>query len=1225
MKKLLTLTLLLVLPLLAKAYDAEVDGIYYNLDRENETATVTRNYYKEYYGSVDIPHNITYYGVEYSVTSLGKYAFEGCSNLTSVTIPNSVISIGELAFKNCTGLTSVTIPNSVTSIGGSAFVDCSGLTSVTIPNSVTSIGGAAFGGCSGLTSVTIPNSVTCIENQVFVGCSGLTSVTIPNSVTSIGDAAFLSCTSLTSLIIPNSVISIGELAFKNCTGLTSVTIPNSVISIGEDAFSDCASLISVTIPGSVTSIGSQAFYNCSSLTSVYINDLISWCKIDFETWYSNPLTNKCHLFLNNEEITNLVIPEGVTCIKSYAFCVCKDITTIHIPNSVTSIEYRAFLDCSDLTSVSIPNSVTSIGMSSFEDCTGLTSIVIPKDVQHIEGNPFPGCSSLVSIEVESDNTYYDSRDNCKAIIETSSNEMIAGCINSFIPNSVTSIGVSAFYGCSGLTSVTIPNSVTSIGVSAFYGCSGLTSVTIPNSVTSIGLSAFQFCSGLTSVTIPKSVTSIGDAAFWCCNLTRVTIPNSVSCIGKWVFWGCRHLKVVRSMIIEPSEIDPNCWTDVKTDEIPLYVPIGTKTKYESTQGWNIFKNIVELDSSGIPIDTTNFPDENFRNWILSQDYGADGILTEDEIMSVTSMNVSGKSIADLTGIGYFTSLATLYCGDNQLTSLDVSKNTKLVILSCYFNEIKGAAMDALIASLPKTTEATFIAVDHFGTYEKNVVTKAQVEAAKEKGWKTTDSWWLEYEGCDPVTTGIAIDAANFPDENFRNWILSQDYGADGVLTEEEIAKIFMIDVSLKNIADLKGIEFFTALDQLSCHGNQLTSLDISKNSALDVLDCHNNQLASLDVSMNTTLYSLYCDHNQIASLDVSENTKLKWLNCSSNQLTSLDVTNNTLLEDLICDANQLGSLDVSKNTVLVYLSCNNTQLTSLNVSNNLKLDKLYCCNNMINGTAMDALISGLPNRICSFYAISPFSGIEHNIVTKTQVAAAKEKGWTTYYFSENDRWEEYEGSEPELTPVDNGEIVDLGTEISEDTNLDGNVVGNIYYSISSGDGSYNPTEGCLVLTKPTNDLAINLYDIFSEYFKEQFNGLAFKLAPGKGSIKVEAETQGNMVLKVKIGNSDPIEMELDGKLKVKFPYNVSEETLVYIYGGMSTAGAKATGGTRASADADLLKIYGFEIVSDASGIEATESGLPANADAPVYNLNGQRVDTPTKGIYIKNGRKVLVK
>ena len=176
----------------------------------------------------------------------------------------------------------------MTSIGSFAFDGCTGLTSVTIPNSVTSIGNDVFDGCTGLTSIDIPGSVTSIGNSAFCGCSGLTSVTIPNSVTSIGNDAFGMCSSLTSITIPNSVTSIGDNAFASCTGLTSVNIGNSVKSIGGRAFSGCRGLTSIDIPGSVTSIGGNAFLGCSSLTSITLPDCDMSCNEFCNGDYFNP-------------------------------------------------------------------------------------------------------------------------------------------------------------------------------------------------------------------------------------------------------------------------------------------------------------------------------------------------------------------------------------------------------------------------------------------------------------------------------------------------------------------------------------------------------------------------------------------------------------------------------------------------------------------------------------------------------------------------------------------------------------------------------------------------------------------------------------------------------------------------------------------------------------------------------------------------------------------------
>ena len=434
------------------------------------------------------------------------------SDGTSVTVTSQ--NMGSPSYSSLSG--SLTIPSSVTYYGKTY--------------SVTTIGGGAFSSCSGLTSVIIPNSVTSISMSAFRLCSGLTSVTIPNSVTFIGEHAFQGCYGLTgSLTIPNSVTSIGEEAFYNCTGLTSVTIGNSV-----------------------TSIGDNAFYNCKRLTSVHINDIAAWCKISFGI-NTNLLRYAHHLFLNNSEVTNLVIPNSVTSIGNYAFEGCSGLTSVTIPNSVTEIGNSAFYNCSGLTgSLTIPNSVTTIGGGAFQSCSGLTSVTIgnsvtaiggyafngcsgltsvtiPNSVTTISNSAFSGCSGLASIIVETGNTKYDSRGNCNAIIETETNTLIAGCKNTIIPNSVTSIGNQAFQGCSGLTSVTIPNSVTAIGDNAFYNCSGLTAIN-----------------------------------------NHINHPTDVQ-LGSAVFY------------------------NIPEETCVLYVPIGSEQEYRNANQWKNFTQIIETD------------------------------------------------------------------------------------------------------------------------------------------------------------------------------------------------------------------------------------------------------------------------------------------------------------------------------------------------------------------------------------------------------------------------------------------------------------------------------------------------------------------------------------------------------------------------------------------------------------------------------------------------------
>ena len=285
---------------------------------------------------------------------------------------------------------------------------------------------------------------------------------------------------------------------------------------------------------------------------------------------------------SNEYQGNVVIPEEVTfmnrtlkvtSIGDDAFMPCEGLTSVTIPNSVTSIGWCAFSGCSSLTSVTISNSVTRIETWTFSGCSGLTSVTIPNSVTSIGSYAFSYCSSLTSVT---------------------------------IGNSVTRIGNSAFSKCYRLTSVTIGNSVTSIGNYAFEGCSGLTSVTIPNSVTSIGSEAFFGCSGLTSVTIPNSVTSIENYAFYrCSGLTSITIGNSVKSIGGWAFDGV-DLTTVVSLIENPFWIEGKSSSSRAFSEntfynATLYVPVGTKEKYQATDGWKDFAYIVEGTPTGIKV------------------------------------------------------------------------------------------------------------------------------------------------------------------------------------------------------------------------------------------------------------------------------------------------------------------------------------------------------------------------------------------------------------------------------------------------------------------------------------------------------------------------------------------------------------------------------------------------------------------------------------------------
>ena len=637
------LLLALLLPATAVAHDFEVDGIYYNINGNEATVTYrgTSSWnHNSYSGAVVIPETVVYNGMTYFVTSIGDYAFYGCSGLTNISIPNSVTSIGGSAFSGCSGLTSIDIPNSVISIGNSAFSGCSGLTNVNIPNSVTIIGNFAFYGCRGLTSIDIPNSVTTIGYGVFSGCTGLTSVTIPNSVTTIEGNTFLNCSGLTSITIPNSDIFIGsnafygtawynnqpdgvvyaglvaytykgimpegtnlvlndgtlgiaESAFSSCTGLTSITIPNSVTTIERYAFSGCSGLTSIDIPNSVTSIGNSAFSSCTGLTSI-------------------------------------TIPNSVTSIGSEAFSGCTGLASVNLPNSMTSISIRMFFGCTGLISVNIPNSVITIGYSAFSGCSNLAYISIPNSVTVVSEGAFEGTA------------WYDNQPEgliYAGLVAYKYKGTMPSGTSIILEEGTKGITGGAFRGCAGLTNIDIPNSVIFIGLGAFYETTWYNTYwnAQPNGVIYAGLVAigykgelsngviilkdgtrgigewafgtfeqekgnistslgYYYPNALLSVVIPNSVTYIGTGAFEnCFNLTSIEMGNSVSAIDDEAFRSCSSVQdiycyaPVPPLCLKTYDEYSNNFTDYSAT---LHVPAASLAAYFTAPVWSNFENIV---------------------------------------------------------------------------------------------------------------------------------------------------------------------------------------------------------------------------------------------------------------------------------------------------------------------------------------------------------------------------------------------------------------------------------------------------------------------------------------------------------------------------------------------------------------------------------------------------------------------------------------------------------
>ena len=487
-----------------------VDSVKYKLN-DDYTAQVIS--YSGKPKNITISECVSYESYTFKVTGIGDKAFYKCTSLTSVTIPDSVASIGYSAFEDCKSLTSVNYSGTKSQWKSIIF----GSYNDELENAIIKCTDGVIGNGN---TVTIDNLEYKINNDYtasLVDYKGiLKNITISKSVTYEGytfnvtgiDGAFNGCTSLTSVTIPDSVTNIGNYAFNGCTSLTSVTIPNSVTSIGDSAFSSCTSLTSVTIPYNVTSIGNSAFEYCTSLTSVTI------------------------------------------------------------PNNVTNIGYRSFYDCKSLTSITIGNSVTSIGNSAFEYCTSLTSVTIPNSVTSIGDYTFSDCSNLKSVN------YNGTKAQWKSISGYSNVSQIIKCTDGIYANSNTIIVDSVNYklnddytakviSYSGtpenitiLESVTYEGltfKVTSIGSSAFNGCSKLKKIELPDSVTYIGSKAFD------GTAFYNTVKNWKDGVLYCGNhlictksdVTKITVKASTVSIAAGALDNCKSLEKI-------NVLNPKC-------------------------------------------------------------------------------------------------------------------------------------------------------------------------------------------------------------------------------------------------------------------------------------------------------------------------------------------------------------------------------------------------------------------------------------------------------------------------------------------------------------------------------------------------------------------------------------------------------------------------------------------------------------------------------------------
>ena len=553
-----------------------------------------------------------------NVNCIGEWAFSGCNKLSAINIPESVLSINEGAFSGCSGLSTIELPKGLKELGRRVFSN-SGIESVIIPDGIEVISESLFNYCRRLTSVTLPNSVTTIDNSAFQNCRPLSFISMSDKVIAIGDWAFACCSSLPSIMLSNSVQTVGKGAFYNCESLKTIFIPLHSKKKFEQLLPDYKDIIveqdedanlstEVTkedlanarvdnygakysedwkrlLKGPNTKVVESMIVNNQNFkkADMWVSDLVInkktgkptyWCS--FDSFEDGVLLFLCKSIWENLSIVNQDTVWEVLSKGNYIIREAHDPETnkwlmneyncpIMMISPMSEMAHQSwgsnniehyYKELSDVTDYAIKEGTECICDSAFKECYSLKKLIIPSSVRKISESSFVGCVKLKSIIVDDNNKIYDSRNNCNAIIESNSNTIILGCSSTIIPESVTSIGDSAFFSCMDLETISIPDSVEKIGYAAFPGCDSLKSIIIPSSVNEIGNAAFLNCKALTNVEILGGIKAISYRTFYNCEaLQYVKLPESILKIGEEVFYGCNHLKQIT-------------------------IPVGTKEKFE---------------------------------------------------------------------------------------------------------------------------------------------------------------------------------------------------------------------------------------------------------------------------------------------------------------------------------------------------------------------------------------------------------------------------------------------------------------------------------------------------------------------------------------------------------------------------------------------------------------------------------------------------------------------
>ena len=647
LKNVILLVAFISLPIAAKAIsNAYVNGIYYNVyvNGHNQALAIVSNpyyigpysyeYEPVYSGVVDIPEEVTYEGVTYTVTSISEYAFYLCSDLTQVNIPNTVTEIGQYAFSGCTNLQNANLPTSLKAIRLNAFADCPlmKLPDEVFPSGLKTIETGAFQNCSSITGAILPDEMDNLGQSVFEGCTSLLRTRLPSNLRKISKHLFCNCESLNDVEIPYDEeqyywywVEIEESAFEGCSSLERITLPRIVSWVNFYAFKSCTNLKEVIIDNPNITILAEAFAYCSSLNSIYFPNVI-----------------QLQSFYGCNSLTEIELLDNVTSLRDQCFANCENLHKITIGKNVS------YIAKSGVRTLGVGN-VYYTSLGAFNECSNIDTVVYnAKLLREPNFAPMFPHSKLKSI-VFGDEVTQIPWGICSGQTELTE-------IN--LPQSVKTVDEYSFDGCTGLTNVTLPAGLVKIKDYAFKGCSGLTRIEIPTWA-NICEGAFSGCSNLNEVIFnDEKISYLKKGAFTdCTSLTSVILPNSIEELGDSVFAGCENLSIVSiPLMIGGKEFPRHCFTGCPLEKIYCYAPTppSVSSSYSDTDYFDsgTFSEAILYVPKGCKdlyagaLMWKNFVDIQEMNWDANQWDAITSIEGDKQVKSIRYFNLAGVESAE---------------------------------------------------------------------------------------------------------------------------------------------------------------------------------------------------------------------------------------------------------------------------------------------------------------------------------------------------------------------------------------------------------------------------------------------------------------------------------------------------------------------------------------------------------------------------------------------------